>query len=372
MQRTQYSLRLWIIGSIFALFSSASFAIVLHDAVQATANLNTRSTPSASGTLIATMPSGSTGTTDNGSTVADGYTWWYMRWSTGQQGWSIQDYLTTVSPSLIAYSDKLEYGWYLYPWANTSANTLSSTHQYGTSGIQVTTYASWARLYLKTNGFNTATYGSQTLRFSVNGGSLAGQNLYVALYDTGGAPMQYVNVAAYVNGGNLSPAQWYDVAIPLTDINASNRIVGGFVIEAAQAMTFYVDDIWFPSFLSSTKWTPTAPTITGVSVNCSPSSIEIYQASQCNAIVNGTGSYNSAVTWSTNTGSINSSGFFTAPAYTTTATVTATSVQDASKSSTTYVTVTAPLPPQASQAGSIVYSETIGWGWDVGTWPNVI
>ncbi|MDO8572145.1 MAG: hypothetical protein Q7S11_00045, partial [bacterium] len=47
-------------------------------------------------------------------------------------------------------------------------------------------------------------------------------------------------------------------------------------------------------------------------------------------------------------------------------------VQDASKSSTTYVTVTAPLPPQASQAGSIVYSETIGWGWDVGTWPNVI
>ncbi len=83
------------------------------------------------------------------------------------------------------------------------------------------------------------------------------------------------------------------------------------------------------------------PTITSVSVTCSPASIQTGQTSQCTATVTGTGSYSSAVTWSASAGTINSSGLFTASSNASTVTVTATSVQDTSKTGTKTVTVTA-------------------------------
>ena len=88
---------------------------------------------------------------------------------------------------------------------------------------------------------------------------------------------------------------------------------------------------------------PPTPTITSVSVTCSPTSIQTAQTSQCTATVTGTGSYSSAVTWSASAGTINSSGLFTAPSAAGTVTVTATSTQDGSKSGTATITVT--LPP---------------------------
>lgn len=62
------------------------------------------------------------------------------------------------------------------------------------------------------------------------------------------------------------------------------------------------------------------------------------------AVVNGTGGPSQAVNWTTTAGSINSSGGFTAPAQTgsvQTITITATSVQDGSKSGTATVTISA-------------------------------
>ena len=361
-------LKLLMIGVLFAFLSSVSSAVVLHDSVQTTANLNTRASASSTATLIATIPLGGTGTIDDGPQTASGYTWWFVRWSSGQTGWSIQDYLSNITPNLLTYTESLGYGWTLFPWANTTVDLLSGTRQFGTYGIQTTTTAPWARLYLKTNGLNVNAYQSQTLRFSINGGTLAGQNLYVGLYNTSGAVFQYVNVATYVTGGNLSPNTWYDVAIPLSEIGASGQIVGGFVIETAQPMTFYVDQIWFATPLDSTKWTPPSSTITGVSVSCSPSSIRINQTSQCTANVSGTGSYSPAVSWSTNAGSINSSGLFTAPANATTTTITATSIQNSTKYGTFNVSVT--TPPPIIQAGNILYSESVGTGWFSGGWAN--
>jgi hypothetical protein len=81
------------------------------------------------------------------------------------------------------------------------------------------------------------------------------------------------------------------------------------------------------------------PTITSVSVACNPSIVAINATSQCNATVQGTGSYSSAVTWSANGGTINSSGLFTAPASAGSVTVTATSTQDTTKSGTASITV---------------------------------
>ncbi len=86
-----------------------------------------------------------------------------------------------------------------------------------------------------------------------------------------------------------------------------------------------------------------APTIASVSVSCSPTSVQTGQSSQCTATVTGTGNYSSTVTWSASAGTINSSGLFTAPAMAGTVTVTATSVQDTTKTGNTTVTVTAPM-----------------------------
>lgn len=85
----------------------------------------------------------------------------------------------------------------------------------------------------------------------------------------------------------------------------------------------------------------TAPTITSVSVTCSPAIVTSNQTSSCSANVSGTGNFSLAVTWSASSGSINASGLFTSPPVsgTTSVTITATSTQDQTKSGSTTVTV---------------------------------
>ena len=91
-------------------------------------------------------------------------------------------------------------------------------------------------------------------------------------------------------------------------------------------------------------------TITSVKAACNPSTVSPGATSQCTATVQGTGSFSSAVTWSASAGTINSSGLFTAPAAAASVTITATSVQDITKSAMATVTV----QPQAAQSRHIV------------------
>jgi streptogramin lyase len=86
--------------------------------------------------------------------------------------------------------------------------------------------------------------------------------------------------------------------------------------------------------------TPSQPTITAVNVSCTPASIQTGQTSKCSATVSGTGSYNSAVSWTVDNGAIDQSGNYTPPVTATTATVKATSAQDSAKSGTAQITVT--------------------------------
>jgi phosphatidylinositol-3-phosphatase len=92
-----------------------------------------------------------------------------------------------------------------------------------------------------------------------------------------------------------------------------------------------------PSFGSSA--------ITSVSVACTPSAVTTSGTSQCTTAVQGAGAYSSVVTWSANIGTINSSGTLTAPASAGTVMVTATSMQDQTKSATASVTVTGQSGP---------------------------
>ena len=89
-----------------------------------------------------------------------------------------------------------------------------------------------------------------------------------------------------------------------------------------------------------------ASTITGVTVGCSPSTLQSGQNSQCTATVTGTGSFSNTVTWTASAGTINANGLFTAPTVvaSTLVTVTATSTQDSTKSGTANIVVN-PLVP---------------------------
>jgi len=112
-----------------------------------------------------------------------------------------------------------------------------------------------------------------------------------------------------------------------------------------------------------------AATITSVAVTCSPSTIGTNATSQCNATVQGTGNFSSAVTWSAPAGTISSTGLFTAPATAGSVTITATSTQDTTKSGTASVTVqlqTAPskhvvMVMEENQSYSTVVGNTTDW-----------
>ena len=112
--------------------------------------------------------------------------------------------------------------------------------------------------------------------------------------------------------------------------------------------------------------------ISSVAVTCSPSFIAVNATSQCTATVQGTGTYNSAVTWSASEGTINPSGLFTAPSVASSVTVTATSTQDSAKSGN--ATLTVQLQTPASKHVILVMEENQSYSTVVGNtsdWPNL-
>ena len=116
----------------------------------------------------------------------------------------------------------------------------------------------------------------------------------------------------------------------------------------------------------------TPPTITSVRVTCNPSTIAANATSQCDATVQGTGSYSSSVKWSASGGAINARGLFTAPASATTVTVTATSTQDTTKSGA--ATVAVQLQSPQSKHVVMVMEENESYSTVVGkssVWPNL-
>ena len=86
--------------------------------------------------------------------------------------------------------------------------------------------------------------------------------------------------------------------------------------------------------------TPLA-SISGVTVSCSASKLSAGSSTPCVAIVAGTGSYSSAVTWSTSAGSISTTGLLKSPTSGNSLTVKATSVQDPTKSASETIALTA-------------------------------
>lgn len=118
---------------------------------------------------------------------------------------------------------------------------------------------------------------------------------------------------------------------------------------------------------------PEPPVITSVAVSCLPTTVAPGGTAQCTATVSGSGSYSSAVEWSSSGGSISQSGALTAPPNAGSVDVTATSTADDTKSGKVTVTVLAP-PPRPPPHIVLVMEENKSYADVAGNttdWPNL-
>ena len=103
---------------------------------------------------------------------------------------------------------------------------------------------------------------------------------------------------------------------------------------------------------------PPVSSVSSVAVSCSPITVELALTTKCSVQVTGTGSFSSEVNWSASAGTIDRNGAYVAPLITRSVTVTATSVQDTTKSGTATIAV---VPTPANNAP---------FWWD--SWPRVV
>lgn len=79
-------------------FGSVSTAFATGDVVETTDNLNVRSSPGLSGTVLGVQLTGSLGTVIGGPVFADGFWWWQVNFDTGADGWVAEDFLGLAPP----------------------------------------------------------------------------------------------------------------------------------------------------------------------------------------------------------------------------------------------------------------------------------
>jgi parallel beta-helix repeat protein len=141
------------------------------------------------------------------------------------------------------------------------------------------------------------------------------------------------------NNADLILAVWMDGAnaSKITQTGVGFTSAQTYWLRATNAAGDYTD-----SSITVTPTNPVAPTITAVAVNPATVTLNTSTQNQFTATVTGTGTYSSAVSWSAQRGSITSTGLYTAPSTNGSDVVTATSVQDTTKTATSSVTVAVP------------------------------
>ena len=221
-------------------------------------------------------------------------------------------------------------------WSATNG-TITSAGVYTPSGTGTATITA-------TSVQDTTKFGSATV--TVNSSSSTITSVTVTCAPSSILTSQTSTCNANVTGtGSFSTAATWSVS-PTTAGSVSSA--GVFTPAAAGTATITATSTQDTTkFGSATVTVNGSSTITSVTVTCTPSSILTSQTSACSASVTGTGSFSTSVTWSATNGTITSAGVFT-PSGAGTATITATSTQDATKFGSATVTVSGSLPTISS------------------------
>jgi hypothetical protein len=256
-----------------------------------------------------------------------------------------------------------------------SANLSAPPHRAGSTSIAVVATAP-SGLDLQTSGFDTT--GQQTLRLSLLNVNGDVNGFYIALCAADGTPIRYVRAADYTGAGALYQASWWDLVMPLADLQAANKTIAKLLIQTTGPASFYVDEISFSAVSGSSYWLP--PTVTSVTLSCSPASVQPGGTSQCTKTLAGTWNPDTSVTWSVDgvpngnatVGIVDLNHLTIYPTYLiapyvapttvsgpTTVTVTATSVLDPTKFGSATVSIVAPPPPPPPPASGELYTTSL-------------
>jgi hypothetical protein len=141
------------------------------------------------------------------------------------------------------YSNGFADGWQLLPWTQTTVSTMVSD---STEYLKVETGGKFGRLYIQpAKPFETAkSEEKQTLSITILEEDAApAHELYIGLYDADGKCIKSVPASHYAPEGTVQSLKWYTLTIPLSDLNASDRLITGVVIETEIPGTFYVSAI---------------------------------------------------------------------------------------------------------------------------------
>ncbi|WP_292530889.1 SpvB/TcaC N-terminal domain-containing protein [Methylocystis sp.] len=143
------------------------------------------------------------------------------------------------------YSEGLGSGWSDWSYNTSNHFTSTSTVATGLYAAKVAYTAAYGGLFLNHAGFNTA--GSTHLAFQFYSGTTSPTQLIIKMHDTANNSLGEVNLTTYT--GALAPSTWYDVRIPLTDINsaATATTSRGFTFISNTITTAYFDNIRFVS-----------------------------------------------------------------------------------------------------------------------------
>src|SRR5207248_23014 len=151
-------MRSLVISASLLLIATTVSAFNSGDHVQCTGtNVNVRSSPSTSGTVVGQVNSPTQGTVQSGPYSGSGFTWYYVNWNTGINGYTVQDYIAIVTapaPTLNSISPNPVTG------SNSAITfTLSGSNFVSGAKVQVA-YAGNGYSFVNTN--TNATYNSST------------------------------------------------------------------------------------------------------------------------------------------------------------------------------------------------------------------
>lgn len=176
---------------------------------------------------------------ESGNVTNDGtwsYTYDYLnRLTEAAQG------TATQTAATIVYDDATS--WNNWSWDTTvNFNNTSPVYQ-GSKSIRAQYTAAWGGLYLqKDTALNVS--ARETLNFAVRSAT-GGIDLELDLYNDSDAFLGYVMVNDYIPGGTIAANTWYDIAIPIEDIDTTGSTIGGIVLMSDTGATVYVDHIRF-------------------------------------------------------------------------------------------------------------------------------
>lgn len=238
--------------------------------------------------------------------------------------------------NMAAYAG-IDYGTTTLPTSSTAPTSKGTTQSITITGLKPsTTY------YMNAFSFVGSQTTSNNLTLSTSNGTTGVTGVSVSCSALSLLLGGSTGCAATVQGaGSFSTAVSWSASIG--SISATGVLTAPLSL-LASSITVTATSVADPTKSGSTTISLTSlPIITAISVACQSSTIMAGSSTSCTPTVTGTGSISKAVTFAASAGTITTAGLLTAPKTGTSVVVTATSVEDTTKSASATITVT-PLP----------------------------